>query len=72
MIRVFGNTRYYLVIWHKEISLTADFSYHIKYMFVGDGVKNEVEKVIRKLRPALQLRLRYIAQHGKEEAPSAT
>ena len=29
-------------------------------MFVGDGVKNEVEKVIRSLRPALQLRLRYI------------
>ena len=36
-------------------------------MFVGDGVKNEVEKVIRNLRPALQLRLRFISHHGKEE-----
>ncbi len=48
-------------------------SYHIKYMFVGDGVKNEVEKVIRSLRPALQLRLRYISHHGKDlEAPVVT
>jgi hypothetical protein len=42
-------------------------SYHVKYMFVGDGVKTEVEKVIRTLRPALQLRLRFIAHHGREE-----
>ena len=43
------------------------FRYHIKYMYVGDGVKSEVEKVIRKLRPALRLRLRFISHQGKEE-----
>ena len=47
-------------------------SYHIKYMFVGNGVKNEVEKVIPTLRPALQLRLRFISHHFKEEAPNPT
>ena len=37
-------------------------------MFIGDGVKNEVEKVIRNLRPAMQLRLRFISHQGKEES----
>ena len=36
-------------------------------MFAGDSVKSDVEKVIRNLRPALQLRLRFISHHGKEE-----
>jgi mediator of RNA polymerase II transcription subunit 23 len=45
----------------------SDFLYHIKYMFVGDGVKGEVEKVIRSLRPALQLRLRFISHHSRDE-----
>ncbi|XP_074643703.1 mediator of RNA polymerase II transcription subunit 23-like [Tubulanus polymorphus] len=45
----------------------SDFLYHIKYMFVGDGVKTDVEKIIRNYRPALQLRLRFIAHHGKED-----
>ena len=45
--------------------------YHVKYMFVGDGVKAEVEKVIRSLRPALQLRLRFISHHGREDATPA-
>lgn len=53
--------------------LTSLFRYHIKYMFVGDGVKAEVDQVIRKLRPALQLRLRYIShQHqGRDETHSS-
>ena len=60
----------YLRVEHLSTLLLTN-SYHIKYMFVGDGVKNEVEKVIRNLRPALQLRLRYICHHGKDEvAPS--
>jgi mediator of RNA polymerase II transcription subunit 23 len=36
-------------------------------MFVGDSVKSEVEKVVRGLRLPLQLRLRFIAHHGKDE-----
>lgn len=39
---------------------TYIFRYHIKYMFVGDMLKNETETVIRKLRPELQMRLRFI------------
>jgi len=41
-------------------------------MFVGDGVKAEVEKVIRSLRPALQLRLRFISHHGREDVASVS
>ena len=48
----------------------TDFLYHIKYMFIGDGVKNEVEKVIRNLRPALQLRLRFISHTNVDETPT--
>ncbi|KAK6167600.1 hypothetical protein SNE40_021588 [Patella caerulea] len=44
----------------------SDFLYHIKYMFVGDGVKAETENVIRNLRPALQLRLRFISHISVE------
>nr|XP_034314249.1 mediator of RNA polymerase II transcription subunit 23-like [Crassostrea gigas] len=36
----------------------TDFLYHIKYMFVGDSVKNEIEKIIRNFRQALTLRRR--------------
>lgn len=35
--------------------------YHIKYMFVGDMLKVETETIIRKLRPELQMRLRFIS-----------
>jgi len=52
----------------KSVVLNQSGSYHVKYMFVGDGVKAEVEKVIRSLRPALQLRLRFISHHGREDA----
>ncbi|KAH9498459.1 Mediator of RNA polymerase II transcription subunit 23 [Bulinus truncatus] len=45
----------------------CDYLYHIKYMFVGDGVRNEVEKVICKLRPALKLRLRFISHLNIDE-----
>ncbi|XP_071446035.1 mediator of RNA polymerase II transcription subunit 23 isoform X2 [Hetaerina americana] len=45
----------------------CDLLYHIKYMFVGDMMKAEVEGVIRKLRPALQMRLRFIAHINIEE-----
>ena len=38
-------------------------------MFVGDGVKNEVEKLICHLRPALKLRLRFISHINVDELP---
>lgn len=46
----------------------TDFLYHIKYMFVGDSVKNEIEKIIRNFRQALTLRLRFISHINLEEA----
>lgn len=56
--------------------LKADCSYHLKYMYVGDEPKLEVEKVIKNLRTSLQLRLRFIAHHttidGAAIAPTPT
>lgn len=40
-------------------------------MFVGDLKKNEVECIIRRLRPALQMRLRFIAHLNIEEINAA-
>lgn len=45
--------------------------YHIKYMYVGDLLKNETETIIRRLRPALQMRLRFITHLNIEEITSA-
>ena len=36
-------------------------------MFVGDLIKEEVQKVIPKLRQSLQVRLRFMIQTGKRE-----
>lgn len=46
----------------------CDFFYHIKYMF-GDFVNSEVEALIRKLSPTLQMRLRFMPSLTLEEAP---
>lgn len=49
---------------------SIDGRYHIKYMFVGDMMKTDVECIIRRLRPALQMRLRFIAHLNIEEIQS--
>ncbi|KAG5276965.1 hypothetical protein AALO_G00111930 [Alosa alosa] len=49
----------------------CDFLYHIKYMFTGDSVKDQVEKIICNLRPAMKLRLRFITHISKME-PAAS
>ncbi|XP_074000495.1 mediator of RNA polymerase II transcription subunit 23 isoform X7 [Numenius arquata] len=46
----------------------CDFLYHMKYMFTGDSVKDQVEKIICNLRPALKLRLRFITHISKMES----
>lgn len=51
----------------KYMDPISDLLYHIKYMFVGDTMKSEAEAIIRKLRPALQMRLRFIAHLTIEE-----
>ncbi|KAM8937668.1 mediator of RNA polymerase II transcription subunit 23 isoform 6-T6 [Lycaon pictus] len=47
----------------------CDFLYHMKYMFTGDSVKEQVEKIICNLKPALKLRLRFITHISKMEPP---
>ncbi|KAJ8008996.1 hypothetical protein DPEC_G00084220 [Dallia pectoralis] len=50
----------------------CDFLYHIKYMFTGDSVKDQVEKIIMILRPAMKLRLRFITHSSKMEPATST
>ena len=51
----------------RFIDSICDLLYHIKYMFTGDSVKNEVETIIRNLRAPLQLRLRFITHLNIDE-----
>lgn len=48
----------------------CDFLYHIKYIHVGNIIKNESEAIIKRLRPALQMRLRFISHFNVEEIGS--
>lgn len=41
--------------------------YHIKYMFVGDSMKGDLEPIIRRLSSPLRLRLRFITRLTVEE-----
>uniref|UniRef100_A0A4W6ERB3 Mediator of RNA polymerase II transcription subunit 23 n=2 Tax=Lates calcarifer TaxID=8187 RepID=A0A4W6ERB3_LATCA len=50
----------------------CDFLYHIKYMYTGDSVKEQVEKIIMTLRPAMKLRLRFITHSSKIETSSSS
>lgn len=51
----------------KYMDSICDLLYHIKYMFVGDMLKVETEVIIRKLRPELQMRLRFISHLSVDE-----
>lgn len=39
----------------------CDLLYHMKYMYVGDFVKNEAEQAIQKLSPTMREKLKYIS-----------
>uniref|UniRef100_A0A1I7VYP1 Mediator of RNA polymerase II transcription subunit 23 n=1 Tax=Loa loa TaxID=7209 RepID=A0A1I7VYP1_LOALO len=39
----------------------CDFLYHMKYMYVGDFVKNEAEQAIQRLSPSMRDKLKYIS-----------
>jgi hypothetical protein len=47
-------------------------SYHIKYMFVGDSIKQDIQHYIASLRPVLQNRMQFIAHvgHAREDTTS--
>ncbi|XP_049612105.1 mediator of RNA polymerase II transcription subunit 23 isoform X4 [Syngnathus scovelli] len=49
----------------------CDFLYHIKYMYTGDSVKEQVEKIIVTLRPAMKLRLRFVTHSSKTDPSSS-
>ncbi|KRX88416.1 Mediator of RNA polymerase II transcription subunit 23 [Trichinella pseudospiralis] len=46
--------------WNYE-DLICDFFYHVKYMYVGDSVRQETDRIIPMLRTSLQQKLRYIS-----------
>lgn len=50
----------------------CDLLYHIKYMFVGYSLKNEIETVVKRLRPELQMRLKFIIHRSPEESQTST
>lgn len=45
----------------------CDMLYHIKYMFVGDSMKSDLEPIIKRLSNPLKSRLRFITRLGVEE-----
>lgn len=45
----------------KFMDPICDILYHVKYQFTGDAVRADAEKLVKDLRPALQLRLRFIS-----------
>ena len=45
----------------KFMDSICDILYHVKYQFTGDSVRQDAEKIVKDLRPALQLRLRFIS-----------
>lgn len=44
----------------QHLDTICDFFYHIKYMFTGDAVKNEIERCIKNFKPKLRNCLRFI------------
>ena len=46
----------------KNLDVVCDFLYHIKYQFIGNSVRHNVEKIIRQLSKPLQFRLRFITK----------
>lgn len=51
----------------KYMDPICDMLYHIKYMFVGDSMKADLEPIIRGLSTPLRLRLRFITRLTVED-----
>lgn len=51
----------------KFMDPICDMLYHIKYMFVGDSMKADLEPIIRRLSSPLRLRLRFITRLTVED-----
>lgn len=50
----------------------CDMLYHIKYMFVGDSMKADLEPIIKRLSNPLKFRLRFITRLSVEDIKSET
>ncbi|CAB3994477.1 Mediator of RNA polymerase II transcription subunit 23, partial [Paramuricea clavata] len=57
-----------------HIDTICDFFYHIKYMFVGDSIKQDIQHYIASLRPVLRNRMQFIAHvgHAREDTASVS
>lgn len=53
--------------WEDTI---CDLLYHMKYMYVGDGIRNETDRIIPQLRQSLQHKLRYISHQQMDGSTS--
>lgn len=51
----------------KYMDPICDMLYHIKYMFVGDSMKADLEPIIRRFSSPLRLRLRFITRLTVED-----
>lgn len=51
----------------KYMDSICDMLYHMKYMYVGDAMKNDLEPIIRRLSAPLKLRLRFITRLSVED-----
>jgi len=57
--------------WKYE-DVICDLLYHLKYMFVGQGIRPETDRVIPMLRPSLQEKLRFINQQVDNVGPATS
>ncbi|XP_063699049.1 mediator of RNA polymerase II transcription subunit 23 [Culicoides brevitarsis] len=46
----------------KYLDPICDLLYHLKYMYIGDLLKNEIEVIIKRLSAPLRMRLRFITR----------
>lgn len=69
VLKLIPNILFYFFRWGDFIIC---FRYHIKYMFVGDMLKDATEAIIRRLRPELQMRLRFISHLSVDEISASS
>lgn len=50
-----------------HMDIICDLLYHIKYIHVGDAIKSELLTIVKRLRPQLQMRLRFLVRLSLDE-----
>lgn len=72
VVRIANGVRFSVIISYLLDIIEYIFRYHIKYMFVGDMLKDATEAIIRRLRPELQMRLRFISHLSVDEISASS